>query len=409
MQISPSKRPFLVVLAILIVVFVLPQRTEAQSYSQQNLVSNSSAIPANTIDLNLVNPWGLVQGPATPFWVSDQVTNDATLYRGNGTPVALVVGIPTVPANGPANGPTGIVFNTNTACSAAACSFALPPAKGTTPVSSLFMFANLNGQIDGWNPGSTGGAAHAVVEVNNNASGATYTGLAINATGTLLYAANFTPTGGIITVNNNWQPDASLTFTDPNLPAGFEPYNVEDKNVSGTEMVFVAYTPTQTVSISGHPVFLPDLGVGHGLVDEFTPSGTFVKELISGGDLDVPWGMAFAPTGWGAFGGDLLVGNFGNGEINAYDPMTGMWVGTVEDASGNPIMDGGLWALVFGNGGGGTDPNALYITAGITQPLQTQGLFAAILPSPEPASALLFASGLFVVLGLLAYRRRIAA
>ncbi|MGH9352842.1 MAG: TIGR03118 family protein [Terriglobia bacterium] len=408
MQISPSKRLFLVILAILIVVFVLPQRTEAQSYTQQNLVSNSSAIPANTIDPNLVNPGGLVQGPATPFWVSDQVTNDLTLYRGNGTPVSLVVGIPTVPANGPANGPTGIVFNTNTTCSAAAgCPFALPPAKGSTSVSSLFISSNLNGQIAGWNPGSTSGAAQAVVEVNNNASGATYTGLAINEMGTLLYAANFTPTGGISVINNNWQPVNALNFTDPNLPAGFEPYNVEDQNVNGTEMVLVAYTPTHTVNINGHPVFLPDLGVGHGLVDEFTPSGTFVKELISGGNLDVPWGMAFAPAGWGAFGGDLLVGNFGNGEINAYDPMTGMWAGTLEDASGNPIMDGGLWALVFGNGGGGTDPNALYITAGITQPLQTEGLFAEIRPTPEPASVLLLASGLFI-LGFLAHRRRAA-
>ncbi|MGH9342490.1 MAG: TIGR03118 family protein [Terriglobia bacterium] len=407
MQILPSKRPFLVVLAILIVVFVLPQRTEAQVYVQQNLVSNSSAIPAKFTDPNLVNPWGLVQGPKTPFWVSDQVTNDLTLYQGNGTPVPLVVGVPTVATNGPANGPTGIVFNTNTACSASACSFALPPATGTTPVSSIFIAANLNGQIDGWNPKSTGGAAHAVVAVNNNASGATYTGLAINATGTLLYAANFAPTGGIVTLNNNWQPDTSLTFGDPNLPPGFEPYNVEDKDVNGTEMVLVAYTPTQTVSIGGHPVFLPDLGLGHGLVDEFTPGGAFVKELISGGDLDVPWGMAVAPAGWGAFGGDLLVGNFGNGWINAYNPTTGAWLGTLKDASGNPIVDGGLWSLVFGNGGGGTDPNALYITAGITQPLQSEGLFAEIRPTPEPASVLLLASGLFV-LGLLAYRRRAA-
>ncbi len=399
----------LIVFGALIAIIVLPRWMAAQSYIQHNLVSNSNAMPANTIDSNLVNPWGLVQGPTTPFWVSDQVTNDSTLYRGNGAPVNLVVGIPTVPANGPANGPTGIVFNPNTACSAAGgCPFALPPATGSTPVSSLFMFANLNGQIDGWNPGSTGGTAHAVVEVNNNASGATYTGLAINATGTLLYAANFTPAGGIITVNNNWQPVTTLTFSDPNLPAGYEPYNVEDQDVNGTEMLLVAYTPTQTVSINGHPVFLPDLGAGHGLVDEFTPGGTLVKELISGGDLDVPWGMAIAPAGWGAFGGDLLVGNFGNGEINAYDPATGVWAGTLKDASGNPIADGGLWALVFGNGGGGTDPNALYITAGITQPLQTEGLFAAIQPTPEPASALLLASGLFI-LGLWAYRRGAAA
>lgn len=412
MQISSPRRSFPAVLAILIVIFaicVLPQPMAAQAYSQQNLVSNSSAIPANTVDPLMVNPWGLVQGPTTPFWVSDQVTNDSTLYTGNGTPASLIVSVPAVQSNGPANGPTGIVFNVNSACSsAAACPFALPTGQGTAPVSSLFIFDNLNGQIDGWNPASTGGRANAVVAVNNNASGATYTGLAINASGTLLYAANFTPTGGVSAINSNWQLDTSLTFTDPNLPKGYEPYNVEDTNVNGTEMVLVAYTPTQTVNINGHGIFLPDLGLGHGIVDEFTPTGTFVKGLISGGDLDVPWGMAVAPSGWGTFGGDLLVGNFGNGEINAYNSMTGTWMGTLEDAAGNPLVNGGLWSLVFGNGGGGTNANALYITAGITQPLQSEGLFAAIMPTPEPASVLLLASGL-LLLGLWAYRRRAAA
>lgn len=267
------------------------------------------------------------------------------------------------------------------------------------------MFANLNGQISGWNPGSTGGTAHSVVEVNNNSAGATYTGLAINSTGTLLYAADFTPTGGISVFNNHWQALTSLPFADPTLPAGFEPYNVEDMDVNGTEMVLVAYTPTQTVSIGGHPVFLPDLGLGHGLVDEFTPGGVLVKQLISGGNLDVPWGMAVAPSGWGAFGGDLLVGNFGNGEINAYNSMTGAWIGTLDNTSGSPIMDGGLWSLVFGNGGGGADPNALYITAGITQPLQTEGLLAEITPTPEPATVFFMASGL-TLLAFLTLRRR---
>lgn len=405
---SPQKHLLPLILLIFIVVFVTIQRAQAQAYTQQNLVSNSSTIPAGVTDPNLVNPWGLVQGPTSPFWASDQVTNDATLYRGDGTIVPLVVGIPTVAANGPANGPTGIVFNVNTACSSSAgCPFALPPANGTAPVSSLFLFANLNGQISGWNPGSSGGTAHSVVEVNNNAAGATYTGLAINAAGTLLYAANFTPTGGISVFNNNWQAVGSLPFADPNLPAGFEPYNVEAMDVNGTEMVLVAYTPTQTVTIGGHPVFLPDLGLGHGIVDEFTPGGVFVKELINGGNLDVPWGMAVAPSGWGAFGGDLLVGDFGNGEINAYNPMTGAWMGTLDDVSGNPIVDGGLWSLVFGNGGGGTNANALYITAGITQPLQTEGLFAVITPTPEPMSILLLASGM-VLLAFLAFRRRVA-
>jgi len=388
-----TNRSFCLVFATTAAFFLITSLMQAQ-YVQTNLVSNSSAIPATTTDPNLINPWGMVQGPTTPFWVSDQGTNVSTLYTGTGTKLPLTVNVPTVPSmNGfPPNGPTGIVFNTGSGFPLA--------TKGTATVKSIFIFANLNGTISGWNPGSTGGATSAVIEVNNSVSApppkAVYTGLAINGTGSLLYAANFNFNGGIEVYNSDWSANTQLSVTDPSLPSGYEPYNVEDMN--GT--LFVAYAP---IGKDGLPV----VGDGNGAVAEFNDAtGTFIKQLINpgaGDGLDVPWGMAMAPSDFGPFSNDLLVGNFGSGEISAYNPSNGDFLGMLDDLSGKPITNGALWTLVFGNGQAGTKPNTLYITAGVTL-AQTQGVMAAITPTPEPATLFLLGSGLLAI-GLISWRR----
>ena len=385
---------FLLGVAIIAVLF-LPALAHAQGYLQTNLVSNnSSKIPAAYTDSHLVNPWGLVQGPTTPFWVSDQVTNVSTLYTGSGMPVPevppLVVSIPTV-GTGPVNGPTGIVFNPDGG-------FLLPPTSSTNP--ALFIFANLNGEISGWDPMSTGGLHSAVTEVTSK--GAVYTGLAINATGSLIYAADFTPRGHVNVFDSSWASLGSLPSLPSSikLPHNYEPYNVAD--INGT--LFIAYDP---IHVHGSDAGLPVLGSGHGAVIEYNPTTMSYTELIGpgkGDGLDVPWGFAMAPsTGFGKFSGDLLVGDFGSGWISAYSPSTGKFLGYLDSTSGKPITDGGLWTLVFGNGAAGTSTDTLYITAGITQPLQTEGLLAAINNSPEPSTFVLFGLG---ALALALGRRR---
>lgn len=398
---DPLSRSLYPVLIASVLLFLSPQLMQAQFYVQHNLVSNSSSIPANTIDPNLVNPWGMVQAPTSPFWVSNQGTNTSTLYLGNGSLVKLgtisAVKIPTVPpVNGfPPNGPTGVVVNDGSG-------FTIPTATGTTR--SIFIFANLNGEISGWNPGSTGGVANAVVAVNNSSTTpppvAVYTGLAINGTGSLLYAANFNAGGGIQAFNNDWTKNTTLSFNDPDLPSGYEPYNVKDMN--GT--LFVAYAP---IGKDGLPV----IGSGNGAIAEFTDgtngTATFIKQLINSGagdGLNVPWGMTMAPGNWGKFGGDLLVGNFGSGWISAYDPASGNFLGYLESGPGTPITDVSMWTLAFGTGKAGSSSNVLYITAGV-DPQQNMGVLAAIQPTPEPATLALFGGGL-LLLGFLVHRHR---
>jgi uncharacterized protein (TIGR03118 family) len=367
----------------LTVLLVLPALALSQSYAQTNLVSNSKSIPATTVDPNLVNPWGMVQGP-TPFWVSDQVTNVSTLYTGNGTKVPLTVSVPTI-GTGPVNGPTGIVFNGGTG-------FSLSSGR------SLFLFDDLNGTIDGWNKSSGTSAMTAITT-----PGAVYTGLAINATGSLIYASNFTPGGGVNVFNSSWKSTGTLSLpSNISLPSNYAPYNVTDINGS----LLIAYDPIQT---SGKFAGLPVLGAGNGAVVEYNPTTMTYTELVApgmGDGLDVPWGFAMAPSsGFGKFSGDLLVGDFGSGWISAYNPSSGKFLGYLDTTSGMPISDGGLWTLDFGNGAGGTNPDTLYITAGITQPFQTEGLLAAINQTPEPSTFALFGLGVLALASVVYCRR----
>ncbi|HKE27499.1 MAG TPA: TIGR03118 family protein [Bryobacteraceae bacterium] len=201
----------------------------------------------------------------------------------------------------------------------------------------------------------------------------TYTGLAIDPTSDHLYAANFS-TGGIDVYDSTFQATTvSGGFADPNAIPGYAPYNIQAIN----GLLYVEYD--QVNSATGRP----QAGTGLGYVDIFNSNGVLQQRLITGSALNAPWGITMAPAGFGGFGGDLLVGNFGNGEINAFNPVTGAFIGTITDNDGNPIVNPGLWALDFRTGGAGVNTNALYFTAGIHG--EADGLFGSI-TTPEPAS-----------------------
>ena len=332
----------------------------APVYFQTNLSSDISGLAANT-DPNLKNPWGMSFGPTTPFWVSDQGVDKTTLYNGAGVAQALVVSMPAGP------GPTGQVFNSSS-------SFLLP-----TGGKALFLFATLDGTITGWNAGQ-GTTAFAAVPSN----GAVYTGLAIGTNGTadMLYAADFAHaridafngTFGLTSLAGN--------FTDPNLPAGYSPYNVQ--TIGGK--LYVEYDTVNPTT--GRPTTTANTGI----VDIFNTDGTFFQRLVTNNHLNSPWGVTLAPAGFGGLGGDLLVGNFGDGTISAFNPVSGTFVGTVSDQNGNPLVNSGLWALNFRASGSGFDPNTLFFTAGINN--EADGLFGEIQAVPEPSSVALIVLGL---------------
>ena len=357
------------------------------AFLQTNLVSSIPGL-ATITDPLLINPWGISRSPTSPFWVSNQGTNTSTLYAVTGkTNVSAVtavnaqgfVGIPKTAA-GP-QGPTGQVNNTNTA------SFQLTP--GTASTSSRFLFADLNGQISGW----AGGLSSTAMVTT---PGAVYTGLAINAAGTRLYAANDAG-GGSINVFDSSFASVSLAgaFVDPNLSAGFVPFGIQD--LGGK--VYVTYAPSGLTAQRG-------AAPGAGLVSVFDESGAFLQHIVTGSELASPWALALAPAGFGEFGGDLLVGNFSfaTSEINAFDAATGAFKGSIGIDVGAGNTAGGLWGFMFGSGAGnGGDANTLYFLDGING--ETAGLFAAITPVPEPETLPLIGLGL-VALGW-AKRRRL--
>jgi uncharacterized protein (TIGR03118 family) len=352
-------------------------------YAQTNLVSNIPGLAAIT-DPRLVNPWGISRSATSPFWTSNQGMNSSTLYAITGsTNVSQVLGvnangfvaIPTTAA-GP-QGPTGQVSNSNTA------SFQLTP--GTASSSARFIFADLNGTISGWAGGLTS-------TVGASTPGAVYTGLAINTAGTRLYAAD--SAGGHVNVFDSGFAPVSLpgSFTDPTLPSGFVPFNVQD--IAGK--VYVTYAPA---GVAAQRAAAP----GAGFVSVFDENGAFMQRLVSGSRLAAPWGVALAPAGFGPFGGDLLVGNFSfaSSVINAFDPLTGLFQGSIPIDVGAGNTPGGLWGLMFGSGAGsGGDANTLYFLDGING--ETAGLFGAVQAVPEPEILALLGVGLAAI----GWRRR---
>jgi len=341
-------------------------------YQQTNLVSDVPGMAAH-LDANLKNPWGMSFGPTSPFWVSDQVTGVSTLYNSQGVQVPLIVTIPPSPTGRP----TGQVFNST------ASDFALPVGGKST-----FLFASLNGTINGWN-GPSGTTAQQVFAATN---GAVYTGLALanNGAANFLYAAD--ARNGHVDVFNSSFGLTTLagTFSDPNLPTGFVPYNI---HFLGGKL----YVTYENRTAHG------------GVVDVFDTNGNLLQRFAdnpAGGHLDDPWGVALAPSTFGPLGGSLLIGNKGNGHINAFDPVTGAFRGELLDGNGAPLANTGLWEIAFGNAGNNGDPNTLFFVAGINN--ETNGLFGSIRAVPEPASIALMVVGGVGLGGMLRLRRRAA-
>jgi uncharacterized protein (TIGR03118 family) len=342
---------------------------------QTNLVSNIPGL-AKLTDPDLVNAWGISFSPMSPFWISDNGTGRTTLYSvpSSGPPVkqALVVTIPG--AGGATSAPTGQVFNGG-------------PAFG----GALFLFDSEDGEISSWN-GSNGTTA---VVQRDFGSAAVYKGLAISDPGTsdaVLYATNFR--AGTIEVYDPSFAHPSLlgSFTDPNLPQGYAPFN--DKVIDGE--LYVTYAKQDAEKHDD------EAGAGNGFVDIFNLDGTLKERLISQGALDSPWGLEIAPASFGSFAGDLLVGNFGNGMINAYNATTGAFVGALDGSDGSPLVIDGLWGLTVGNGSAaGGSLNTLFFTAGPNG--ESDGLFGS-LAVPEPSTWAMLLLG-FGALGFAAYRR----
>lgn len=342
------------------------------AFQQNNLVSDVPGLAAH-LDPNLVNPWGIATSASSPFWVSDNGSGRSTLYNTPGVPQSLVVTIPGT--GGQPGAPTGVIFN------------------GTSSFNGdLFIFGTENGTIAGWRLG-LGTVAETLID--NSGAGASYKGLAFGTLGANnnIYAANFGQ--GRIDAYSTPATLATLTgtFADPTLPVGYAPFNIQ--NIGGN--LFVTYA---VKGAGGDDV----PGAGHGIVDEFDLNGNLLMRFAAAGVLDSPWGMALAPASFGSFGGDLLIGNFGDGTINAFNFATGSYVGTLNNQLGNPLVIDGLWGLRFGNGGNGGAANTLYFAAGIDG--EDHGLFGAITPVPEPSTYGFAASLLLAGVGVLRKLRR---
>jgi uncharacterized protein (TIGR03118 family) len=351
----------------------------ANGYVVTDLTSDVSGTATNT-DPVLQNAWGVAFTPAaSPFWISDNATGCATLYDGSGVPQALQVKLPlpggSIPAGAcqhadPKNPPnptpatpTGMVWNPTS-------TFLVP---GTSTAAS-FIWATEDGTISAWTNGLTP-ANQAFLAVDNSPN-AVYKGLVFgtNVHGVFLFAANFR--AGTIDVfapngSNGFRAATSSeidgNFSDPNIPAGFAPFGIQ--NINGD--LFVTYAKQDSTKHDDVA------GKGNGFVDIFDTDGHLLRRFASKGTLNSPWGVARASFAFGRFSGDILVGNFGDGKINAFD-SDGSFRGTLSDAKGKPIVIDGLWMLTLG-GGRSSSSDTLYFTAGPND--ETDGLFGTITPA----------------------------
>jgi len=382
MSIWRSLRPSLARGAVVVVSSLLAcgHLAAQNAYVQTNLVSDLADVALHT-DPNLVNPWGISASSGSPLWISNNGTGTSTVYKGDGTALALVVTIPPPAGGTPPSAPTGTVFN-------GTGKFLLAPGK-----SASFLFSSEDGTIAGWN-GSTG----AVIKVDNSASGAVYKGLALgaDANGPVLYATNFHD--GTVEAYDGTFRRVGNGFFDFFLPRGYAPFGIMTEPNNNVIVTYARQDADMHDDVAGS---------GHGFVDEFDPDGTFLRRLISRGALDSPWGLAMAPsTGFGAFNGALLVGNFGDGRINAYSLLdtngdfefpsfdSARFLDSLRDPDGHPLTNLGLWGIRFGSGSAnGGAASSLYFTAGIPASvgaldvLEGHGLFGVINVGMTPAPA----------------------
>jgi uncharacterized protein (TIGR03118 family) len=351
---------------------------QTNSYKQTNLVSDTAGMAANT-DPQLVNPWGVAFIPGSPFWISDNNSGFTTLYDQNGKLQGSFTVAPPKGSSNPATPtgivapPNGVVFNVNG-----------QPA--------MFIFDTEDGTISGW----TGGTSTVLVVDNSAipsaATGAVYKGLALikNTTGSFLLATNFRSGKVEVydTTFNQTQILGAGAFNDPTLPAvpagsgspGYAPFGIHVVSVNNTAMVVVTYALQDT------PMHDPLHIAGAGFVDLFGTDGTMVRRITSDSHLNAPWGVVIPPASFGSFGAsvNLLVGNFGDGAINAYNFATGAFVDQMKDQNGAVIVNASLWDMVFGGGGASGDPNTMYITAGLAN--EQHGLFSAITANATPVA-----------------------
>ena len=353
---------FIRTLSILTTLAIPPAVFCENLYLQHNLVSDLPGV-ADHLDPKLVNPWGLAASSTSPFWIVDNHSGVATVYDSSGKASPLVVTVPAGSGAGPAS-VTGQVFNGGSG-------FVLQGVK-----SAAFLFCTEDGSISGWYAGIENNKA--VIAVNRSGSGAVYKGLALGTsdTGPVLYAANF-GSGAIDVFGGDFAPRTLAgNFTDPALPAGFAPFNI----YVNAGKIYVAYARQDDEKEDDIP------GRGNGYIDVFDGNGRLMQRLVSGGHLNSPWGMVISRENFGDFSNSLLVGNFGDGTINAYNPSTGGFLGTLQDSQGKPIVNPGLWALQFGNGNAAGDTFALYFTAGISGPsgeaIESHGVFGSIQAAP---------------------------
>jgi uncharacterized protein (TIGR03118 family) len=349
---------------------------EGEGFVQTNLVSDLD-MPGATRDDNLKNPWGIVHGPTTPWWVSDNNGNVSTLYNGAGQKLPpagpLVVNIPAPDAD-TGGTPTGIVFN------GMGSDFVVTDPTTQKAGSSLFIFATEDGTIAGWSPTVKGTQAFKSVDnskVPDEANGAVYKGLAIDSTSTgqRLYATNFRA-GTVDVFDSKFRPvHIPGAFVDRKIPTGFAPFGIQAIG----DRIYVTYAkqkPDRHDDLSGR---------GNGFVDVFNTDGQMLQRLVRRGKLDSPWGLAVAPKGFGDLGGDLLVGNFGDGRINAYDLRAGEFESTLGDPNEKPIAIDGLWGIGFGNDANAGPAGTLFFAAGINE--EAHGLFGSLVPATESTKA----------------------
>jgi uncharacterized protein (TIGR03118 family) len=333
----------------------LGERCLLSGFVQTNLISDVPGL-AQVTDPSLVNPWGIAGSSVGSFVFAD---NNSGLATANSATFPAV----DVAGRGWTGSPTGAVFNPGH-------SFAI--ANGNISAPSVLLFASEDGTISGWNPFVS--ADKTIVAFNNSlpGNGPVYTGLTLGntASGTFLYVANFRA-GAIDVFDQSLHPVSwPGAFSDPNLPPGYVPFNIQDVGSS----LYVTFTQQNGGQYDR------STGAGNGYVDRFDVHGQLEQRLASQGPLDAPWGVAVAPSNFGPFAGAVLVGNFGNGRINAFDPNSGDFLGTLADPSGDPITVPGLWSLRIGNDGVGAS-TSLFFTAGIGA--EQAGLFGMLQPGGQ--------------------------
>jgi uncharacterized protein (TIGR03118 family) len=361
-KINAATKHLRVLAALTFVSALLPTMAWAQHYKQTNLVSNLSGV-APTRDPNLQNAWGLVHGPSTPWWVSNNAGGTSTLYTGAGAIVPLVVTIPNAPSQPAPGSPTGVMFN------GSLTDFLLAPR-----MPAIFLWVTEDGTVQGWNPGVE--PTTAVIEVDNSrvpnpTNGAVYKGATIAEIfgKKFILAANFR-SGRVDVFDTDFKQRAisEEKFEDDHIPRGFAPFNVQGYGPN----IYVTYARQDAAKHD------PVGGAGLGFVDIFSSKGRLLARLEHGNWFNAPWGVVLTPADFGEFSHTLLVGNFRGGTIAAFNPLTGHFLGNILNPNGSTLNIDGLWALGFGNGGSSGPGNTLFFTAGPDN--ETNGLFGTLTP-----------------------------